>query len=238
MQAKSKRRTAKTPALSPADKSIIDAQSVESSPIDQNQIKSLSVVSNQKKILSEQPEEEENPDSIWLQERFPQTTRPIEFTPIQLKQAILDFGNSDTNLTTLLKNKSIDKDTFFKLIGLYSEIAEAYSVARSRKADIFGEKVVDIWDGMPEDEELYVFDKDGNKSLSTAAASYLKAKSDNMMRIAQFHETKSFVPASKQEINQRTIGVTITGRLPEGFDLTNAQPGDLIDAIKGRAKRV
>jgi hypothetical protein len=184
-------------------------------------------------------EENLDPNSIWNQPKFPAKTKPLQFTPSDLKTALIEYSQCDITLTEHLRSKGIDRNTFFTLIGLYPEIAEAYSVARSRKADVFGEKLTTMWEELPQSGELYVYDREGNKSLSTAAAAYLKAKSDNLLRIAQFHETKSYVPASKQETINRNlnIGVQLTGNLPADYDISTAAPGDLVDILKGR-KRV
>lgn len=180
--------------------------------------------------------DQDNPDSIFNQPRFPSRTRPIEFSPKQLYITLITYSECITPLSDVLKNAKIERDTFFKLVGLYPEISAAYSAARLKKAQKFGEVIERTFSDLPEEEELYVYDREGNKSLSTAGANYLKIKADNMHRIAMYHETGSFVPVSKQENTNRTLSlqVNINGKLPPDFDLSNCDPTALVSVLKGK----
>jgi hypothetical protein len=180
-----------------------------------------------------------NPNSIWNMTEFPSgKTNKLRFTPKQLKTAIIDYANTVTTMSDILKKYSIRRDTFYMIVRVYPEVREFYEYARGIKAHKYGETAAKIWENLPENPEFYVYDKEGNKSLSSAGAAYLRYKSEAMAKQAQIHETGSYVPASKQETLNRnlSIGVQINGKLPDDFDLNGASPDQLIDLLRGKGK--
>lgn len=178
----------------------------------------------------------ENPESVFNQPAFPSRTKKYKFKPIDLWNALLAYAGCLTPLTDSLKKHGVDRDSFYGLLRVYPEIADLYIRVRHCKADKYGEELSKMWDDLPVNEEFYVYDKEGNKSLSSAAAHYLKVKSDNMYRLAQICETSSYIPVSKQqqEVKSMTLGVQLQGKLPDDFDVSKASPEDLISALKGR----
>lgn len=184
------------------------------------------------------PELDDDPDSIFNQPTFPYRTRPVDFTPKQVRDALIEFSDCTTPLKTVLTNRKITVDTFYTIIRTYPEVNEFYTYARRKKADRYSEELQKVWEGLPEEEELYVYDKEGNKSLSSAAAQYLRYKSDNLNRLSQIAETGSYIPISKQETTNRhlSLGVQIQGKLPADFDLGSANPETLLAALKGQPK--
>lgn len=180
----------------------------------------------------------DNPDSIWRQPKFPHNTKAYQFTPAQLLSALTEFSNCTTGLSVILYNRKIERDTFYHLLRVYGEIADTYAIARKVKADKFGEAIVDLWEDLPDREELYVRDKFGKKSLSAAGTQWVRFKAESMHRMAQVHETGSFIPVSKQETFNRnlTLGVQLHGKLPDDFELNSAGPDAIINALRGGKK--
>lgn len=178
----------------------------------------------------------ESTDSVWYQSKFPSNTNVMSFSPQKLKSTIIEYSEVIDKLIDVLSRNGVSKDSFYRLSGQYPEIKEFYLAARRHKAEVFGGEMIDLWKDLPAEEELYVYDRDGNKSLSTAASSYLKCKSDNMYRISQILESGSYIPISKQETTNRNLnfGVQLNGKLPDNFDLANSTPELLIDAIRGK----
>lgn len=180
-----------------------------------------------------------NPDLIWSKAEFPHKTRKISYTPLQLYTTLRMYSNCVTPFTDLLDLNGVDMDSFYRLSDLYPEIREAYSRARIQRAKKFGEIAEKIYAEEPADDWLYQTDKNsGARVLTTAGATYLKNKADNAHRIAAIMETGSFIAVSKQEnINRNlSLNVTVSGKLPDGFDLATADPSDIVAAIKGRRK--
>lgn len=174
--------------------------------------------------------------SIWEQPEFPHKTNKIQFTPQDLKNALREYESTTKPIAKILKDRGIKAHTFFKLVGVYPEIGQYYLSAQKSKAHQYGSACMELWEQLPEDPAFYQVDRDGNKSLSTAGVRYLEVKSTMMLKQAQIHESGSYIPVSKQEtLNKNlSIGVNLSGKIPDDFDLSTAQPEDLINLIRHR----
>jgi hypothetical protein len=177
-----------------------------------------------------------DPQSIWNQPAFPHKTKKTQFTPQQVKEALNEYAHSIEPIDKILDRRRIKCETFWSLARVYDEISGYYLHAQRMKARKYGESAQQLWDKLPDDPVFYQADREGNKCLTAAAVRYLEAKSQQYHRLAQIHETGSFIPLSKQETVNRnlSIGVQINGKLPDGFDLNNASPDQLIDLLRGR----
>lgn len=180
------------------------------------------------------PELPEN-TSIFDLPRFPQSTRPIECTPADVRKALHEYATTIDTIDKVLKRNNIRIGTFYQsILAQYEEIRQRYLHARQNKAQLYGAKAQDIFEELPDRSEFYTYDKTGNKCLSTAGVRFLELRHQSMLKQAQIHETGSFVPASKQETINRSInfGVNLQGNLPEGFDLSNAGPEDMLSVLR------
>lgn len=180
--------------------------------------------------------DQDNPDSIWAQIKFPSATKPYKFTPQQLKQALTEYSNNIQAIDTVLEDHKITVNTFFMLLGLFPEINETYLAAQRLKARKYGEAALKLWDSLPNNPVFYQADRDGNQVLTAAAVRYLEVKSTQYHRFAQIHETGTFVPVSKAETTNRNLSlqVNLNGKLPADFDLSNCDPTALVSVLKGK----
>lgn len=139
----------------------------------------------------------------------------------------------------MLEKHNVRIKTFFALIGQYNEICQYYYNARTLKARAYGNESLSLWDKLPENEEFYKYDDDGNRELTAAAVNYLRAKDTNRLRHAQICETGSFIPLSRQEVQSRNlhVGININASVSDDFDLDSSSPDDLLDVIK-KSKKV
>lgn len=206
-------------------------------PVTQKSLKTPKITDNTQ--ISTNPDntnllDPDNPDSIFNQPEFPYNTKKYQFTPKQLREALIEYENTVDSIDKVLIRNKVKPHSFFKIAGQYEEIRQRYDLAQRRKSRKYGEKCLNLWEKLPDQNEFYTYDREGNKCLSTAGVRYLEVKSQMMLRFAQVHETGSFVPVSKQEnINKNlTFGVTVHGKIPDGFDLSQNSPVDLIDVLK------
>lgn len=176
----------------------------------------------------------DNSDSIFNQPEFPSNTKKFKFTPKQLFTALNEYQNTSTPVDKCLENNKVRIKSFFELLGQYEEIRQHYQLARTRKARIYGEESLKVWEAIPTDKRFYQHDREGHLFLTPAAVNYMRFKAESMLKQAQIHETGSYVPISKQEnVNKNLIfGVTLHGKIPDDFDLSQNSPVELIDVLK------
>jgi hypothetical protein len=178
----------------------------------------------------------ENPDLIWSKPVFPARTKPYSFTPWMLFCALQAYADSTDTQSDVFAAFGIESMAFNDLARRYPEIDDFHRQARRLKARKFGELAQKTTGSLPEEIELYQFDKDGNKSLTNAAAAFIKTKAEMALKIAKYHETGSFIETTRAENINRNVTFNVTGK-PSDFNLDGADPGALIDAIRGRKPR-
>ena len=178
----------------------------------------------------------EDPALIWSKPVFPARTKPYSFTPMQLFMALQLYADTTDTQSDIFAMYGVESIAFNDLARRYPEIDNFHRQARQLKARKFGELAHKSITDIPEDDCLYQSDKDGGKVLTNAAATIMKTRAEMALKIAKYHETGSFVDMTKTENINRNVSVHVTGK-PSDFNLDGADPGALIDAIRGRKPR-
>ena len=209
----------------------VSDDSAEKNPDDSTDKKQLEPVKT-----VETSENAEN-TSIFDQPVFPRITKPVSFTPKDVKEALKEYAQTMTPLSVCLHNHGIRDAIFYdRLVSQFQEIRSLYDIARKQKARQYGAAQQKIIEELPQDDVMYTMDKMGHKSLSNAAVQLIKIRSEVYNRLAQQAETGSYVPANRQENVNRNlnIGVQLTGKLPDNFDLAETGPDALLGVLKNR----
>ena len=160
---------------------------------------------------------------ILLQPAFPPTrTKPIQFSPENLYNAILQWAYSPKTWIQCCTDNNVRQSTADVVTEMYQEIRVLKERARKLHALQYVHKAQECTENPP--EEAYIVDKWGNRQLSQSWVTYNRDRNQVYLRLAQIHETGTTV--ERHQVQQETVNYNVNIHSKAPSEVAN-QAGNL-----------
>lgn len=215
-----------------------DGKVKKSIKLSRSEKKQLAVVEKKQKEIAEEQTNAvlSGQVSIWDMPAFPNKTRPCNFTPQNLRDALTEYETTPDNIVDVLDRRGIRVDTFYDLLSIFPEIREVYELSRAHKSVQYAKVAQNIYQGdIP--ETFFEIDKNGCKRLSMAGIRYLRDKAEIQLRFAEIHETGSFVRRSQVETKSMNLNVNANIDI-DPSSINSMNPNDILGALFQGGKSV